>query len=72
MYKLLDVRGGGGGGGGGGWGSAAPPPRFFLDNKTSASEVAVAISSCWFDPRTHFETSLVTVSFYGYGVTSRG
>ena len=38
---------------------------FFLDDKASASDV---FSSCSFIPRTHFETSLVMVSYYGYEI----
>ena len=38
---------------------------FFLDDKTSALDV---FSSCSFIPCTHFETRLVTVSYYGYGL----
>ena len=38
--------------------------RFFFDNKTSAPDV---FSSSSFIPRTHFETSLVMISYYGYG-----
>ena len=39
--------------------------RFFLDDKTSATDV---FSSCSFIPRVHFETSLVVVRFYGYEI----
>ena len=45
-------------------GGCHPPLRFFFDNKTSASDV---LSSCSFIPRTHFETSVVKISYYGYG-----
>ena len=39
--------------------------RFFLDNQTSAYDV---FSSRSFIPRTHFETSLMMVSYYGYEI----
>ena len=45
-------------------GGCHPPLRFFFDNKTSAPDV---LSSCSFIPRTHFETSVVKISYYGYG-----
>ena len=38
---------------------------FFLDDKTSAPDV---FSSCSFISRTHFETSLVMVSDFGYEI----
>ena len=61
MAKNKDLEGGGG--------VDATPPKvllgFFLGDKTSAPDVS---SSCSFIPRTHFETSSVTVSFYGYQV----
>ena len=38
---------------------------FFLEDKTS---VPVVFSSCSFISRTHFETSLVMVSCYGYKI----
>ena len=53
-------------GGGGGWLLANPPEGFsffFLNDKTSASDV---FSRCSFIPRAHFETSLVMVRYYGY------
>ena len=50
--------------GGGGRGGCHTLLRFFFDNNTSAPDV---FSSSSFIPRTHFETSLVTISFYGYG-----
>ena len=55
------------GGGGEGW---LPPSSkviliFFLDDKTSASEV---FCSSLFIPRAHSETSLVMVSYYGYEI----
>ena len=54
-------------GGGEGW---LPPSSkviliFFLDDKTSASEV---FCSSLFIPRAHSETSLVMVSYYGYEI----
>ena len=56
-------------GGGGGRGGCHPPLRlfwfFFLDDKTSASEV---FCSSLFIPRAHPETSLVMVSYYGYEI----
>ena len=36
---------------------------FFLEDKTSVPD---AFTSCSFIPRSHFETSLVMVSCYGY------
>ena len=54
--------------GGGGGGCHTPHKvfmRFFLDDKTSASDV---FSSCSFISRAHFETSLVMVRFYGYEI----
>ena len=39
--------------------------RFLLEDKTSAPDV---FSSCSFIPRSHFETSSVTVSCYGYEI----
>ena len=38
---------------------------FFLDDKISAPDV---LSSWSFIPRTHFETSLVMVSYFGYKI----
>ena len=38
---------------------------FFLDDKISALDV---FSSWSFIPRTHFETSLVMVSYFGYEI----
>ena len=38
---------------------------FFLDDKTSAPDVFDSFS---FFPRTHFETSLVMVSYYRYEI----
>ena len=56
-------------GGGGGEGGCHPVSdvflRFFLDNQTSAYDV---FSSRSFIPRTHFETSLLMVSYYGYEI----
>ena len=50
------------------WGEGLPPKWdffiFFLDDETSAPDV---LSSCSFILRAHFQTSLVTVSYYGYG-----
>ena len=58
-----------GGGGGGGEGDCHPVSevflRFFLDNQTSAYDV---LSSRSFIPSTHFETSLLMVSYYGYEI----
>ena len=54
-------------------GECLPPPRplrffcFFLDDKTLAPEVFCS-RSCSFIPSTHFETSLVMVSYYGYEI----
>ena len=52
-----------------GGGVVATPPKvflfFFLHNKTSASEVFCGGSSI---PCTHFETSLLMVSYYGYEI----
>ena len=47
-----------------------PPPSevfwmFFLDDKVSATD---AFSSCSFNLRAHFETSLVMVSYYDYEI----
>ena len=60
---------GGGGVGGGGEGGCHPVSevflRFFLDNQTSAYDV---FSSRSFIPRTHFEWSLLMVSYYGYEI----
>ena len=56
---------------GGGVDATTPPPphkvflSFFLQDKTSVPDV---LSSCWFIPRTDFETSLVIVSYYGYEI----
>ena len=56
-------------GGGGEKGREVPPPwsfsEFFLNDKTSTPEV---FCSCSFIPRAHFETSLVTVSYYDYEI----
>ena len=51
-------------------GSASSDPSefffsFFLDDKTSAPDVFNSFS---FFPRTHFETSLVMVSYYRYEI----
>ena len=55
--------------GGGGAGTDTTPHKvflsFFLEDKTS---VPVVFSSCSFISRTHFETSLVMVSCYGYKI----
>ena len=55
--------------GGGGWGADTTPHKvflsFFLEDKTS---VPVVFSSCSFISRTHFETTLVMVSCYGYRI----
>ena len=55
--------------GGGGKGREVPPPwgfsEFFLNDKTSTPEV---FCSCSFIPCAHFETSLVTVSYYDYEI----
>ena len=52
-----------------GEGGEKHPPRvfllFFLDVKASAPDV---FCSCSFIPRTHLETSLVLVSYYGYEI----
>ena len=52
-----------------GWGADTTPHKvflsFFLEDKTS---VPVVFSSCSFISRTHFETSLVMVSCYGYKI----
>ena len=57
------------GGGGGEKGREVPLPwsfsEFFLNDKTSTPEV---FCSCSFIPRAHFETSLVTVSYYDYEI----
>ena len=52
------------------WGGGDSTPQgiflsFLLENKTSAPDVS---SSCSFIPRTHFETSSVMVSCYGYEI----
>ena len=48
-------------------GGGSQPPKvfliFFLDDKTSAPDI---FCTCSFIPRTHSETSLVMVSYYGY------
>ena len=54
----------------GGEGVASSDPSevfvsFFLDDKTSAPDVFNSFS---FFPRTHFETSLVMVSYYRYEI----
>ena len=54
--------------GGGGVASSDPSEvlfSFFLDDKTSAPDVFNSFS---FFPRTHFETSLVMVSYYRYEI----
>ena len=51
--------------GGGGGSGCQPPYGFSLDDKTSAPEV---FCSCSFILRTHFETGLVMVSYYGYEI----
>ena len=57
--------------GGGGVGGEWLPPlsggfwMFFLDDNTSAKD---AFSSCSFNLRAHFETSLVMVSYYNYEI----
>ena len=55
-----------------GGGGGLPPPiplrcffSFFLEDKTSTPDVFNSFS---FFPRTHFETSLVKVSYYGYEI----
>ena len=52
-----------------GGGVVATPPEvflsFFLEDKTSAPDV---FTSCSFIPCTHFQTSLVMVSYYGYEI----
>ena len=46
------------------WGTGCHPTlRFFLNDKSSAPDV---FNSGSFIPRTHFELSLVMVSYYGY------
>ena len=50
------------------WDGCHPPKVFlifFLNNKTSAPE---DFCSCFFIPRTHVETRLVMVSYYGYEI----
>ena len=54
--------------GGGGVASSDPSEvffSFFRDDKTSAPDVFNSFS---FFPRTHFETSLVMVSYYRYEI----
>ena len=57
------------GGGGRGRGEGGNPHKvfliFFLDDKSSAPKV---FRSCSFILRTHFETSLVMVSYNGYEI----
>ena len=52
-----------------GEGGGRQPPgvflSFFLEDKTSAPDV---FTSCSFIPCTHFQTSLVMVSYYGYEI----
>ena len=56
-------------GGGGGLGVDATSNKvflsFFLEEKTSAPDV---FNSCSFIPLADFETSLVMLSCYGYGI----
>ena len=63
LFEPSDVQVGGGG-------AASSDPSevffsFFLDDKTSAPDVFNSFS---FFPRTHFETSLVMVSYYRYEI----
>ena len=65
LLTFLCKGGTGGGGGGGGGGGAEVFLNIFQEDKASTPDV---FSSCSFITCTHFETSSVMVSFYGYEI----